>query len=149
MSDTDRVVIDASVAVKWVLPEDDSEQADRFLSNALDQSVRLLAPDIYMAEVANVLWVRAARRRDISAEHARLGLRSLLGTIETLVSSRALVPRALELSLTFGHPVYDCLYVALALVEQCNVVTADRRLVDTVGRALGNVVHLDEAAGTA
>jgi predicted nucleic acid-binding protein len=146
MNETDRVVVDASVAVKWVLPENDSDQADRFLTNAIDRSVRFLAPDTYMAEVANALWVRAARRHDISAEHARLGIRSLLGTVETLVSSRALAPRALELSLAFGQPVHDCLYVALALAESCTLVTADRRLVSAIGPALGNIVHLEDAA---
>ena len=142
MNASDRVVVDASVAVKWVLPEDDSEQADRFLVDALDRSLRLMAPDVYMAEVANVLWTRAALRHDISPEHARQGLRRLQGSIETLVPSRVLVSRAFELSMAFRHPVYDCVYVALALREQCELVTADRRLVKAMAPALGNVVLL-------
>jgi predicted nucleic acid-binding protein len=114
------IVIDASVAVKWVLSETGSDAADALL----DQD--LMAPVLWLAEAANVLW-RRARTGEITAQQANARLSELL---KAPVASLPIEPhfeRALGLAMEIGHPVYDCIYLALALYHDTQVVTADRR----------------------
>ena len=141
------LVVDASVAVKWVIPEEGSDRARGLLDAAAHDEARLLAPDIYVAEVANVLWKRTHLTGDLLEGDAREALDSLIATLPVLVPGSALAGQALELALAFGRPLYDCLYVALALRAGCPLVTADRRLVRAFGPATGQVVDLDEFEG--
>jgi predicted nucleic acid-binding protein len=114
------IVVDASVAVKWVLSETGSEAADALL----DQD--LMAPVLWLAETANVLWPKA-RIGEITAEQASARLSELLtAPVASLPIEPHLEP-ALKLALEIGHPVYDCIYLALALHHRTHVVTADRR----------------------
>ena len=138
------LVVDASVAVKWVIPEEGSDRAHALLDAAARDEAHLLAPDAYVAEVANVLWKRSHLRGDLSNDEAREALDHILGTLPTLVPGAALAGQALELALTFGRSLYDCLYVALALRAGCPLVTADRRLVRAFAPATGQVVDLDD-----
>src|SRR6266852_1575855 len=114
------VVIDASVAVKWVLSEAGSDAADALL----DQD--LMAPVLWLAEAANVLW-RKARTGDISAEQASARLSELMNAPVASLPMEPYLERALKLATEIGHPVYDCIYLALALQHQTHVVTADHR----------------------
>ncbi|MYB40852.1 MAG: type II toxin-antitoxin system VapC family toxin [Chloroflexi bacterium] len=143
------LVVDASVAVKWVIPEEGSDRARALLDAAARGEARLLAPDVYVAEVANVLWKRSHLVRDLRDDEAREALDNTLATLPTLVPSAALASQALELALAFGRSLYDCLYVALALRAGCPLVTADRRLVRAFAPATAQVIDLDEidAAG--
>ena len=118
-------VVDASVAVKWVVEEPGSDQA-RMLARA-----RLEAPDLMAVECANILW-KKARMGDIDARQARERLDALLQAPVALTPSRDLLGRALGLALELEHPVYDCLYLALALVRGVPLVTADERLAKAV-----------------
>jgi predicted nucleic acid-binding protein len=60
------------------------------------------------------------------------------------VSSESLAQQALELARTLDHPTYDCLYVALALREEATLVTADRRLLRTLGPAFNQIIDIDD-----
>lgn len=114
------VVIDASVALKWVLDETGQEAADALLDE------ELVAPSLMLIEAANALW-RRSRRGEISGEEARERLAELQGAPVTLVPIDYDLLAAADLANTLGHPVYDCLYLALALRENTHVVTADSR----------------------
>ena len=114
-----RIVIDASVALKWVVSEADSDAADAIL----DQD--LMAPVLWLAEAANVLW-RKARTREITAEEANARLSELRKAPVASLSMEPYLERALELAVEIGHPAYDCIYLALALHHRTYVVTADR-----------------------
>jgi predicted nucleic acid-binding protein len=114
------IVVDASVAVKWVLSETGSEAADALL----DQD--LMAPVLWLAETANVLW-RKARIGEITAEQASARLSELLTAPVASLRIEPHLEPALKLALEIGHPVYDCIYLALALHHRTHVVTADRR----------------------
>jgi predicted nucleic acid-binding protein len=130
------IVIDASVALKWVLSETASDKADALL----DQD--LMAPVLWLTEATNALW-RRARIGDITAEQAIVRLSDLR---KAPVASLAVEPhleRALGLAIEIGHPVYDCIYLALALHHDTHVVTAERRFAATVSAAgLTNRVRL-------
>ncbi len=143
----ERLVVDASVAMKWVLPEPGSERARRLLSASVAGRLELIAPDLFMAEVTNVLWKRCRVRAELLEDEARAAHAALLAAAPELVPSEALAGPALELALAFRHPVYDCLYVALALRDGCSLVTADARLAATLGPATGRVVRLEDLPG--
>ncbi len=124
------IVVDASVALKWVLNESGQEYAEALL----DQD--LIAPSLWLLEAANVLW-RLSRRGELSAEAAKARLSELYNAP---VATRALeddLPTAADLANTLGHPVYDCLYLAMAIRENTYVVTADRRFHSAVDKAPG------------
>src|SRR5438045_7747798 len=90
-------VIDAGVAVKWFIEEPDSEQAKRVLTNYSRWIDDLLAPDLIIAEVANVFWKRAVRG-DLTAKEAKDSLTDLLSLNVPLISSALLASKALLLA---------------------------------------------------
>jgi predicted nucleic acid-binding protein len=114
------IVVDASVAVKWVLSETGSEEAVALR----DQD--LMAPVLWLAEAANVLW-RRARIGEITGEQANARLSELLKAPVASLPIEPHLERALGLAIEIGHPIYDCIYLALALHHQTHVVTADQR----------------------
>jgi predicted nucleic acid-binding protein len=115
-----RIVVDASVALKWVLDEPGSEAAVALRDH------ELVAPTLWLAEAANALW-RHARIGEISNDEAIAYFAELLkAPVASLPIEPQLEP-ALKLAMEIGHPIYDCIYLALALRHQTHVVTADRR----------------------
>jgi predicted nucleic acid-binding protein len=122
-----RTLVDASVAVKWYLPEPGERAAMRVLAEGIAGSRELLAPDWIVAEVANALRKKVKRE-----ECGEMEAQAILEAFETdtpeLIESVPLVPRALELSLRLDESVYDCLYVAAAIESEAALVTADARL---------------------
>ena len=121
-----RVVVDASVAVKWVLKEPDSDAARRIAETA-----ELLAPDLLWAELGNVLW-RRQRLGELSPENARGMLLTLRRFPVETFALFPLMPLGLEIAIAIGHSIYDCVYLALADREDCRLVTADERLRNAV-----------------
>lgn len=119
-------VVDASVAVKWLLPEDGREHALRLQDLYQEEKIDLIAPSLLAVEVANVLWKRA-RRGDLSPETALRCYEGFLVDAPILLDSPSLEASALGLALAHCHPVYDCLYLALALERRCDLITADER----------------------
>jgi predicted nucleic acid-binding protein len=120
------VIVDASVAVKWFVPEVLSEEARALLAS----TEPLVAPDLLAIELANAMWSKT-RRGEIDEADA---VRAIAGVIEKgqpqLRSSTPLIPRAFELARTFDHSVYDCVYIAMAEALDTVLVTADQRLLD-------------------
>jgi predicted nucleic acid-binding protein len=123
-----RYVLDASVALKWVLRENDTPLAQRLRSDYVSGTHDLLAPDIFAVEVGHSLS-RSERRRVISPAEGQRHLRDVLATLPLLFPSLPLLPRAYEISSARRVSVYDCLYVALAEREGCELVTSDQRLI--------------------
>jgi len=118
-------IVDASVAVKWLVEEPGSEAA------AALRGEELHAPDWILVECANVLWAKA-RRREITREEADRGLALLREAPWTLAPAGELLVKALALAHELAHPVYDCLYLALAFDRDAPLVTADARFVTAV-----------------
>ena len=112
------VVIDASVAVKWVLDEPGSDEAEVLISD------ELFAPHLFPSECANVLW-NAWRRREIDAEEARAKLADILAG--GVILHAPPLDQALHLAMRLTHSVYDCTYVALAQARGAAFATADRK----------------------
>jgi predicted nucleic acid-binding protein len=121
-----RIVLDASVAVKWVLREEHADSARQILSTR-----ELFAPHLLWAEVGNILWKRH-RRSESSVEEVRRMLREIQQLPVMTFAHWPLLPTALDLAISLGQTVYDCLYLALAETRNTIMVTADRRFHDVV-----------------
>jgi predicted nucleic acid-binding protein len=139
------LVIDASIAVKWVVEEEGTPEAV-----ALRTRAKLIAPDLLIAECANILWKKVARRELLKGE--ALAAAALLESADIeLYPMRSLLAAAARLAIELDHPAYDCLYLAVALENDCRIATADERFLRKVeGRrsAIGDrVISLKEAAG--
>src|ERR1017187_3188857 len=126
-------VVDASVAAKWFLPEPYKERAERLLRDFLDEKLDLIAPDIIVSEVGNILWKRSTLRGEISATQASRSYANFLAVGLRLQPSSTLAAAALKLATERSHPVYDMLYVALAEQNGCDFATADEKLVKKLG----------------
>src|SRR6202008_4382298 len=92
------------------------------------RSQSLAAPSHWLIEAANALW-RYVRTNRLPPADASALLRNLIAAPMLSIPAAELVPQALEFATRIQHPVYDCLYLALAVREDTHVVTADRRFV--------------------
>lgn len=120
-------VVDSSVVIKWFVEEEDSS-----LSLGL-RVLPLLAPDLILAECANVFW-KKIRKGELDAADASQALRILELSALVIEPSRGVAVRALELAEVLEHPAYDCFYLALAERRGLPVITADAKLAKAVGR---------------
>jgi predicted nucleic acid-binding protein len=127
-------IVDASVAVKWVVEEKYSGAARSLAGWSL------YAPDLLYIECGNILWKKAAKG-DLTLEQASLALRELQTSPVEIGASGPLLERALRLAGELRHPVYDCIYLALAEERKMPLVTADERLARVV--AHGNVAGVE------
>jgi len=116
------LVIDASIAVKWVVEEDGTPEA-----LVLRQKAKLIAPDLLIPECANILW-KKVQRNELFKTEALLAARLLQGAEVELAPMRSLLEAATRMSIELDHPAYDCVYLALAAETDCRFVTADQRL---------------------
>lgn len=118
------MIVDASVALKWIVVEPDSEPA-----NALIVRGDLHAPDLIFSEIANALWKKSVR-----AEIARLphDLDRFHRIFDSIEPSGSLLRRATELAIELTHPAYDCFYLALPERRADVLVTADQRFLRVV-----------------
>lgn len=136
-----RLVVDASVAMKWYAPEHDSIRAIAVLES-VKHGVALHAPELIYAEFGNILWKKQKR-----GELPKSEIGSILNmfTDVPLVASenRVLLPGALEIAMATGRTLYDSLYVALAEEIDAKVVTADRKLVNALAATPWSAYVLD------
>ena len=136
-----KYVLDSSVALKWVLPEPLSDKARNLRDNYRSGTHVLLAPDILPAEAAHAL-ARAERRKIIPVGDAAKLLADLLTTAPQFHPYAPLLSRALAIASQNRIGVYDCLYVALAESEKCELVTADDKLIKNLGSTYSFIVSL-------
>lgn len=128
------LVVDASVAAKWNLPDYAETlviEANRLLADYLADRVRLLVPDLFWTELANFLR-KAVRRATISESEAQSALKDMRERDLPTVPSGALIEEALSIALQFDCSVYDSIYVALAISAHAELVTADERLANAL-----------------
>ena len=125
-------VVDASLVIKWFVPEIHSEAARRWL----DASHDYVAPDLLFPEVGNVVW-KKVRRKELEETEARQLVVDLAQVAVETVATRGLLRDALALALTAGITAYDAMYLTLAVRLETEVITADDRFADKVaGRPL-------------
>ncbi|MHB8574040.1 MAG: type II toxin-antitoxin system VapC family toxin [Dehalococcoidia bacterium] len=131
-------VIDASIAVKWVVPAEQLwAEAEALLVASLKDELQLFGPAHMLGEVTNAIYQRLRTvdsEKHMSREEADEALDELLSYPLMLVMDRALYPRALEFARTYNLPsIYDSLYVVLAESLGAELWTADQRLLQAIG----------------
>lgn len=122
-ADYGSVVVDASVAVQWFAREPGSETS----ATLLEGSRPLLAPDLLPVEVAGALW-KKSRTGELAGAEVPAAITRLLDAHIVFASTLELLLRATRLAVQTGHPIYDCVYLALAVEHGAVLATADTRL---------------------
>jgi predicted nucleic acid-binding protein len=123
-----KYILDSSVAFKWVVPEDDSDKANRIRDDFRKGIHQLFAPEFFPFELAHAL-TRAERQGRIKVGEAKTFWTDAMTTVPGLLPVLQFADRAIDISSQARVGVYDCLYVALAEQEKCELVTADDKLV--------------------
>lgn len=118
-----RVAVDASIAVKWFVTEQWTDESRRLLARNIERC----APDLILSETANVMW-KKARRQEIQTPHRYFSEIRRLPDILLLRRCQELFVRASAIALEIDHPVYDCFYLACAEGDGVPLVTADKQL---------------------
>jgi len=120
------MVIDASAAIKLIFVEPGS---DRVIE--LAKTTELIAPILLYSEFANALW-RRILQGELARERGGEPPLALLAKIVHAVDEKPHIPRALDLAIALEHPIYDCVYLAVAEAYDDELLTADTRFVRRV-----------------
>lgn len=125
------IVVDASLAVKWFRDEQHSDLAEQFYSRHLGD---MAAPDIFAVEVCAAL-VRSANMEKRARPFMEQAISKFCGMIEdqTIHLSRISIGQlstSTKLALDLGHPLKDCIYLALAMELGCDLITCDARFAE-------------------
>jgi predicted nucleic acid-binding protein len=122
-------VVDATVAIRWFVHGPGAERAATWLGDAA-----LVAPDLILAEAGDALR-RYVRAGELQMDEATSILQRLPDSFARLVTTGELARDALLLAQHLDHPVYDCLYLALAQREGLHLLTLDRKLAGLAAQA--------------
>ena len=146
MNNAQKIVIDCSVAAKWLLPEHGRLEAMGWLDRWTTGEVALIAPALILAEFASLLSKRV-RRKEFSANTAYTLHETMVELAPKLYNTEELVQSALEMSCKLGLSFWDCVYLALAKREECPFLTADNRLAKSGGRQFPQLIVLESPKG--
>lgn len=124
------IVLDASAAVALILRESAAPMLDNILRTSAREAVRLVAPEVFWLEIANVL----VRRHALPPHEVVEALREMdaLG-VDTIGIDRPLLLVAIDFQAQFGLSAYDAAYLALAESEDARLLTLDRQLAAAAG----------------
>jgi predicted nucleic acid-binding protein len=138
--DSQTIVVDASVVIKWFIPEADSEKAVKLRDKHIEGSLTLMAPDLLVYEVANALSCHP----DLSVDDIKQDLGALLMLdLDLIQPSGEFVSSIAEDAGKYVVSVYDSSYIALAEATSSSLITADRKLFEKAKKA-GLALMLDE-----
>lgn len=120
-------VVDASLVIKWFVPEIESEAARRWL----DASHDYVAPDLLFSEAGNAVW-KKVRRQELDEHQGQQLVNDLAHIAVETIAARTLLQDALGVAFAAGVTVYDALYLSLAVRLETAVITGDDRFADKV-----------------
>jgi predicted nucleic acid-binding protein len=124
--------------MKWIIPpatESLIAESVQLLKRYTDGEINFIVPDLFWAEVGNVLW-KGVRQQRWQADFAEAAASDMRDRDFFTVSSLTLLPEALKIALAYDRTVYDCLYVALAIQFKTEMITADERLANALAARL-------------
>ncbi len=138
------VVIDASLAVMWAVPENYSARALLLAETWDEQETCLLAPCLLLTEVTNALYKRIIRK-EMGLPKVREALEVILAFGIEILDEAGLHTLAIEVALQLGQPAtYDAHYLALALMYDCPLWTGDRRFYNSARKSFPRVHWVGE-----
>jgi predicted nucleic acid-binding protein len=135
------LVIDSSVAIKWFLPEQYTAEARRILDGYQRGDLTLLAPELIYAEVGNIVWKKQQFHHLAEADAQQI-ITEFQALVLITIPSVRLLNDAYRLAIAHRRTVYDSLYLALSVQEQCPFVTADERFVNAISTSFPNIIWL-------
>ena len=127
------LVIDASVLIKFYVPEILSDRAERLLGKVERQEIEMLAPDLIYPEVGNVLW-KKQRMKELTRSEVEEITAAILSLPIRVEVSKSLLPLAVDVATVYGVTVYDASYLSLARVYETTLITADRKLAEALAK---------------
>jgi len=127
------LVIEASVLIKFYVPEILSDRADRLFAKVGDKEIDLLAPDLIYPEAGNILW-KKQRLKELTPSEVEEITDAILSLPLKIEASESLLPLAVDIAIAYGITVYDALYLSLARVYETTLITADRKLVEVLAK---------------
>jgi len=136
-----RWVLDSSVAFKSLVPEQDSRKAVDLVDEFRMFHHDLIAPNVFSYELAHAL-TRAERQGRLAQGEASFNWTSFMAFPPILFEDSSLIERGIEISSQYRIGVYDCVYVALAEREGCELLTADAKLVSNLHKHFPFIVEL-------
>jgi predicted nucleic acid-binding protein len=120
--------------VKWAFPALDeplTAEALRLVERYRDGEIDFIVPDVFWAEIGNVLWT-GARQGRWSRIDAERSIADFAARDFVTVSSPILLPEALQIAFVYDRNIYDCMYAALAVQARADLITADERLANAL-----------------
>jgi predicted nucleic acid-binding protein len=131
-----RIVIDASVAAKWFLPDEPfSAAALELLRRATAGATDFIVPDLFFSECGNILW-KAARRKRLSVDETVAAIQVIEELQLLTVPAAGLLEDTLQIARNYDRTFYDSLYLAVAAKQQTYLVTADEKLANATAAHL-------------
>ena len=141
------VVVDASLAVKWLVEEDDTDKAHAALQSWVARDIARIAPHLMPFEVANALHRRVVRGELNVGDSTRMMARLLESRLE-FHQPPGLHVRALQLASQLKQSAaYDAHYLALAESVGCELWTADERFYRAASSSVGNLRWIGDFVG--
>ncbi len=123
------VCVDASLAIKVVVPESGSEKADALFTQWASEETQLIAPVFFEVETDSILRQKVTLRRELTLDQAQRAFAALQGLPIMTTNSPEQRVRSWEIAREFQFPtVYDAAYLALAELRRCEFWTADEKL---------------------
>src|SRR5262249_24097221 len=126
-----KYVLDASVAICWVMPRPFTPKALRLRDEFQRQIHELLAPAVFIDEVAGA-FTKAERQKNNAVGQAAPLFAKVMNSSPVLIAHVPLIARAIDFSSRTRSGCYDCLYAALAEREGCQLVTADQKAINNL-----------------
>ncbi len=136
-----KCVLDSSVAFKFAVIETDSPKAIQLIEEYWQSLHEFLAPEIFPFELAHAL-TRAERQNRLTPGEAHFHWASVMTAPPTLANDHSLIQRGIEIASIHRIGVYDCVYVALAEQENCDLITADTKLVNNLKKHFPFIIEL-------
>ncbi len=124
-----QLVLDASVAIKWYLPEENTKDAIELKEWVQRGSHTFVAPSLFYSELTNILWKRVVLRHEMDRQRGREIIHKVLQMPLQVVPSQDLISDAFEIAAQHGCSAYDALYLAVLAPQESRYVTADVALI--------------------
>ena len=127
------LVIDASVLIKFYIPEILADRAEHLLAKVEKSDIDLLAPDLIYPETGNALC-KKQRLKELTRSEVEQITDAILSLPLKTEASKSMLPLALDIAVAYVITVYDAIYVSIAKVYEATLITADRKLVDVLAK---------------
>ncbi len=127
------LVIDASVVIKFYIPEILSDKSAEVMTRVAKGELMLCAPELLYPETGNILWKKQCRHELTPAEVDEI-VDAITALPLRIESSMPVMPLAVSIAMYSGITVYDAMYMAVARIYKTKMITADKKLMDALAK---------------